>query len=172
MLTLTYETVSKAMPLYMRKSDSVILKISLQLQVVLTLCIKHDRVKSNHETAVQYACDLIRSGLVFRQQTAPTNIPWKFGSIFRSCHCAKWINSNMSTVLLPFVLNFHLAEIHNLIIVGEDVSCQRQKKENEGETQRGTVHMLGKMAWKAKQWREWVGRKKTMRNTGANSAKY
>lgn len=34
----------------------------------------------------------------------------------------------MSTVLLPFVLNFHLAEIHNLIVVGEDVLCQRQKK--------------------------------------------
>lgn len=129
------------MPLYMRKSDSVILKISLQLQVVLTLCIKHDRVKSNHETAVQYACDLIRSGLVFRQQTAPTNIPWKFGSIFRSCHCAKWINSNMSTVLLPFVLNFHLAEIHNLIIVGEDVLCQRQKKRKWGwNTERHSSH--------------------------------
>lgn len=33
----------------MRKSDFVVLG-SLQLQVVLILCIKHERVKSNHET--------------------------------------------------------------------------------------------------------------------------
>lgn len=46
------------------------------------------------------------------------------------------------------------------------------KKKKKGETQRDTVHTLGRMARKAKQWREGLGRKKKMRNTGENSAKY
>ena len=120
------------------------LKRSLVLQVVLILCIRHDRVKSTHETAVQYACEVLGSD----RSTAPTNIPWEFGLIFRSCHCAEWINECLQSY-------FHLFEIflwprsQNLIIVGEDVGGKEKVKHKETQFTR---------------WGEWHGKQ----NNGEN----